>query len=140
MDLPSLTNFFTEDAGKYDFVRSVLNIVGGIALLGTNQSIIYYSGMLEAKNNLASIKPLYYKMLKLIILSSLLILLTFNFAFSEEFISMVFKSDAYNLILKTFFALMFFTVTMLNIDTIRALQKQLFLNYSEIFLDINLFC
>ena len=52
-----------------------LNIVGGIALLGTNQSIIYYSGMLEAKKNLASIKPLYYKMLKLIILSSLLILL-----------------------------------------------------------------
>ena len=90
--------------------------------------------MLEAKNNLASIKPLYYKMLKLIILSSLLILLTFNFAFSEEFISMVFKkSDAYNLILKTFFALMFFTVTMLNIDTIRALQKTVI---SELFRNI----
>ena len=130
-----LTNFFpAEDVGKYDFVRSVLNIVGGIALLGTNQSIIYYSGMLEAKNNLASIKPLYYKMLKLIILSSLLILLTFNFAFSEEFISMVFKkSDAYNLILKTFFALIFFTVTMLNIDTIRALQKTVI---SELFRNI----
>ena len=130
-----LTNFFpAEDVGKYDFVRSVLNIVGGIALLGTNQSIIYYSGMLEAKNNLASIKPLYYKMLKLIILSSLLILLTFNFAFSEEFISMVFKkSDAYNLILKTLFALIFFTVTMLNIDTIRALQKTVI---SELFRNI----
>lgn len=130
-----LTNFFpAEDVGKYDFVRSALNIVGGIALLGTNQSIIYYSGMLEAKNNLASIKPLYYKMLKLIILSSLLILLTFNFAFSEEFISMVFKkSDAYNLILKTFFALIFFTVTMLNIDTIRALQKTVI---SELFRNI----
>ena len=130
-----LTNFFpAEDVGKYDFVRSVLNIVGGIALLGTNQSIIYYSGMLEAKNNLASIKPLYYKMLKLIILSSLVILLSFNLAFSEEFISMVFKkSDAYNLILKTFFALIFFTVTMLNIDTIRALQKTVI---SELFRNI----
>ena len=130
-----LTNFFpAEDVGKYDFVRSVLNIVGGIALLGTNQSIIYYSGMLEAKKNLASIKPLYYRMLKLIILSSLLILLTFNFTFSEEFISRVFKkSDAYNLILKTFFALIFFTVTMLNIDTIRALQKTVI---SELFRNI----
>ena len=130
-----LTNFFpAEDVGRYDFVRSVLNIVGGIALLGTNQSIIYYSGMLEAKNNLASIKPLYYKMLKLIILSSLLILLSFNLAFSEKFISMVFKkSDAYNLILKTFFALIFFTVTMLNIDTIRALQKTVI---SELFRNI----
>ena len=40
-----LTNFFpAEDVGRYDFVRSVLNIVG-IALLGTNQSIIYYSGI-----------------------------------------------------------------------------------------------
>ena len=130
-----LTNFFpAEDVGRYDFVRSVLNIVGGIALLGTNQSIIYYSGMLEAKKNLASIKPLYYRMLKLIILSSLLILLTFNFTFSEEFISRVFKkSDAYNLILKTFFALIFFTVTMLNIDTIRALQKTVI---SELFRNI----
>lgn len=130
-----LTNFFpAEDVGRYDFVRSVLNIVGGIALLGTNQSIIYYSGMLEAKKNLASIKPLYYRMLKLIILSSLLILLTFNFTFSEEFISMVFKkSDAYNLILKTFFTLIFFTVTMLNIDTIRALQKTVI---SELFRNI----
>ena len=130
-----LTNFFpAEDVGRYDFVRSVLNIVGGIALLGTNQSIIYYSGILEAKNNLASIKPLYYKMLKLIILSSLIILLSFNLAFSEEFISMVFKkSDAYNLILKTFFALIFFTVTMLNIDTIRALQKTVI---SELFRNI----
>ena len=130
-----LTNFFpAEDVGRYDFVRSVLNIVGGIALLGTNQSIIYYSGMLEAKNNLASIKPLYYKMLKLIILSSLIILLSFNLAFSEEFISMVFKKgDAYNLILKTFFALIFFTVTMLNIDTIRALQKTVI---SELFRNI----
>ena len=130
-----LTNFFpAEDVGRYDFVRSALNIVGGIALLGTNQSIIYYSGILEAKNNLASIKPLYYKMLKLIILSSLIILLSFNLAFSEEFISMVFKkSDAYNLILKTFFALIFFTVTMLNIDTIRALQKTVI---SELFRNI----
>ena len=73
-------------------------------------------------------------MLKLIILSSLLILLTFNLAFSEEFISMVFKkSDAYNLILKTFFALIFFTLTMLNIDTIRALQKTVI---SELFRNI----
>ena len=47
---------------------------------------------------------------------------------------MVFKkSDAYNLILKTFFALMFFTVTMLNIDTIRALQKTVI---SELFRNI----
>ena len=42
------------------------------------------------------------------------------------------KSGRYNLILKTFFALIFFTVTMLNIDTIRA-QKTVI---SELFRNI----
>ena len=38
-----ITNFFnSEDVGRYDFARSTLNILGALALMGTNQSIIYY--------------------------------------------------------------------------------------------------
>ena len=43
-----ITNFFnSEDVGRYDFARSTLNIFGALALMGTNQSIIYYSGLLN---------------------------------------------------------------------------------------------
>ena len=62
-----ITNFFTaENVGRYDFVRSTLMIAGGIALMGTNQSIIYYSGLLKARNSMGSIRKIYFKMFKII--------------------------------------------------------------------------
>ena len=52
-----LTNIFpTEEVGKYDFTRSLLLILGGICLLGTDQAIIFYSGVLKAKNKLGELK------------------------------------------------------------------------------------
>ena len=45
-----LTNYYSAElVGKYDFVRATIMILSGVSLIGTNQSIIYYSGFLKSK-------------------------------------------------------------------------------------------
>ena len=120
-----ITNFYSaENVGRYDFVRSTLMVLGGISLMGTNQSIIYYSGLLNARKSIESIRSIYSKMLKIIFTLSLIILGFFMIFFNESIINDIFKNrESYSLILKTILILVFFSVTMLNIDTIRALKK-----------------
>ncbi len=120
-----ITNFFTaENVGRYDFVRSALMVLGGIALMGTNQSIIYYSGLLKARKSVESIRSIYFKMLRIIISFSLIILGLFICLFDESTITQIFNStESYALILMSIYTLIFFSTTMLNIDTIRALQN-----------------
>ena len=120
-----ITNFYSaENVGRYDFVRSTLMVLGGISLMGTNQSIIYYSGLLNARKSIESIRSIYSEMLKIIFTLSLIILGFFMFFFNESIINDIFKNrESYSLILKTILTLVFFAVTMLNIDTIRALKK-----------------
>ena len=119
-----ITNFFSAtDVGRYDFVRSTLNFLGGLTLMGTNQSIIYYSGILKARNSMQSIKSIYIKMLRIIFLISFFVFFVF-FLLDERTINQIFKSEeSYSLIFKTSTALLFFALTILNIDTIRALKK-----------------
>ena len=120
-----ITNFYSaENVGRYDFVRSTLMVLGGISLMGTNQSIIYYSGLLNARKSVESIRSIYSEMLKIIFVLSLIILGFFMIFFNESIINDIFKNrESYSLILKTILTLVFFAVTMLNIDTIRALKK-----------------
>ena len=120
-----ITNFFTpENVGRYDFVRSTIMVLGGLALMGTNQSIIYYSGLLKARKSVESIRIIYFKMLRIIFALSLIILGLFVGIFNEATILQIFKSEeSFSLILKSILTLIFFSTTMLNIDTIRALEK-----------------
>jgi len=119
-----LTNYYSAElVGKYDFVRSIIMILSGASLVGTNQSIIYYSGLLNSKNSLHSIKKIYVKMLMMTTGICLLFVLGYAM-FTEQFINEIFnKQEAYSLILKSIAALFFYTITMLNIDALRALNK-----------------
>ena len=120
-----ITNFFTpENVGRYDFVRSALMVLGGLALMGTNQSIIYYSGLLKARKSTESIRAVYSKMIKIICVLSFIILALYVVFFSQERVNEVFNNEeSFYLLLKSILTLFFFALTMLNIDTIRALQK-----------------
>ena len=120
-----LTNFYSaENVGRYDFVRSTIMVLGGLTLMGTNQSIIYYSGLLKARKSIESIRIIYFKMLRIIFALSLIILSLFTILFNESIIHEIFKSpDSFSLLQKSILALFFFALTMLNIDTIRALNK-----------------
>lgn len=119
-----LTNYYSAElVGKYDFVRATIMILSGASLIGTNQSIIYYSGFLKSKKSLQYIKNIYIKMLMMT--TALCLLFALGYAmFTEQFINELFnKEEAYSLILKSIAALFFYTITMLNIDTLRALNK-----------------
>ena len=120
-----ITNFFTaENVGRFDFVRSALMVLGGLALMGTNQSIIYYSGLLKARKSIESIRAVYSKMIKIICVLSFIVLALYIVLFSQEKVNEFFNNEeSFSLLLKSILTLVFFALTMLNIDTIRALQK-----------------
>ena len=119
-----LTNYYSAElVGKYDFVRATIMMLSGASLIGTNQSIIYYSGFLKSKKSLQSIKNIYIKMLTMTTALCLLFALGYVM-FTEQFINELFnKQEAHSLILKAIAALFFYTTTMLNIDALRALNK-----------------
>ncbi|MDC0955701.1 MATE family efflux transporter [bacterium] len=121
-----LTNSFSaEIVGQYDFVRSFLMILSGASLLGTNQAIIYYSGILTSNNSFGSIRSIYFKM-NFLILIACTILYTPLLAIDKETINQIFnKQGAYELVSLSLKGLVFYTITMLNIDTIRALKHTL---------------
>ncbi len=120
-----ITNFYSpQNVGRYDFVRSTLMVLGGLALMGTNQSMIYYSGLLKARKSVESIRLIYIKMIKIIFFLCIVISIFFFSFLSESTASDIFQShESYSLLFKTILTLFFFALTMLNIDTIRALEK-----------------
>ena len=72
---------------------------------------------------LLPIKKIYVKMLMMTTGICLLFVLGYAM-FTEQFINEIFnKQEAYSLILKSIAALFFYTITMLNIDALRALNK-----------------
>ena len=119
-----LTNYYSaEIVGQYDFVRSTIMILSGISLIGTNQAIIYYSGVLTSKNSFGSIKNIYFKMASLVFIICSFLYIPILLV-SEDFINQIFnKQESYDLIELSVQGLIFYSITMLNIDTIRALKK-----------------
>ena len=121
-----LTNLFSaEIVGQYDFVRSFLMILSGASLLGTNQAIIYYSGILTSNKSFGSIRSIYFKM-NFLILIACAILYTPLLVIDKVTINQIFnKQGAYELVSLSLQGLVFYSITMLNIDTIRALKHTL---------------
>lgn len=129
-----LTNFFpTDEVGKYDFTRSVILIIGGLCVLGTDQAIIYYSGILLKSNKIGELKGVYTHMLVLIFTAALAIFLIF-LCIPKSVINYFFdKPEAYELIFKAIVSLGPFALTLLNIDAFRAFNKTIF---SEVYRNI----
>ena len=108
--------------GQYDFVRSFLLVVGSICLLGCDQSILYFKGRLSGLNSLEGIRKVYFKMLGILLLMSILFLLTF-WSIDEEFINNYFSdSRVYGILLKSIMVLFFYGLTTLNTEVFRALD------------------
>jgi O-antigen/teichoic acid export membrane protein len=129
-----LTNYYSaEQVGQYDFVRATIMILSGFSLIGTNQSLIYYSGFLNSKNSLESIKNIYFKMIRITTGICIVFILVY-LIIPESFINEIFdKKTTYSLILKAVVALFFYTTTMLNIDALRALNQTI---HSELYRNI----
>ncbi|WP_179333996.1 MATE family efflux transporter [Winogradskyella costae] len=129
-----LTNYYSpRTVGQYDFVRSILMIIGGLSILGTNQSIIYYSGHFKSQNTLGSLKNVYFKMLAIIVLASC-VMLFLKLIIPDKIINNLFsKDEASYLIDKVVYSIALYAITFLNIDMLRAMGKTIL---SELFRNI----
>lgn len=128
-----LTNTFDPDSvGQYDFSRSLLIFLGAFTVFGMNQSILFFSGYLESKQDAAHLRSVYLKMLGMMIgLSAILYLLThFLGAMICDFIGVI---ELLPLIEQTVPFLAFYSITILNFEAFRAIHR---IKLSEIFRNI----
>ena len=118
-----LTNTYDpKTIGQYDFIRTFLLVTGSICILGTDQSILYFSGMLQNSNQLNDLKKVYFKMIFFILGMSVLALVLF-YSIGREYISFYWNdSTIYFVILKATYMLFFYCVTLFNTEVLRALK------------------
>lgn len=126
-------NFSPSTVGEYEFIRVFLLVTGSICLIGTDISIIYFAGKLKALKSYSAIKNVYFSIVKIIGILSIVILLVFFIFFDEEHINRFFNDDFYEIVLKSLICLFFYAMTLFNTETLRALDKTLL---SELFRNI----
>ncbi len=128
-----ITNNFTADSvGMYDFSRSLLIFLGTIAVFGMQQSVIYYSGYLAAQNNSGYIKTIYLRMVAIVFLLSVLMNMGL-YLLTTDLFQGILDLPIDTITKKTFPAIFFYGITMLNIDAFRAINK---IYISEVFRNI----
>jgi O-antigen/teichoic acid export membrane protein len=116
-------NYDPKIIGQYDFIRMVLLVLSSICVLGTDQSILYFTGILKSTNETQKLQSIYKKIVTLIFILSLLTLIVF-FIIGPNRIAIFFNDKStYLLMAKAIIALFFYSITLFNTETIRALDK-----------------
>lgn len=116
-------NYDPKIIGQYDFIRTYLLVLGSICILGTDQSILYFTGMLKSKNRLYELKGIYIKMFFLILLTSVISLLLLIVIGKEIINSFLNDGVIYNIIIKATALLFFYSMTLFNTEVLRALER-----------------
>lgn len=116
-----LTNFYSaEVVGAYEFTRSSLFLIGGITLLGTDQSILFFSGRFSKPEQAGTLFQVYLKMLGLLLGVSI-VLLGIILVIPKEYYNLFFNDQrSGNLLIKMGFCLFFYAVTLFNTEFFRA--------------------
>ncbi len=116
-------NYSPAIVGQYDFIRTFLLVVGSLCLLGTEQSILYFAGIIKGQGNRGELKKIYLKKVTIIFFTSIIPILVV-FLIGEEIINRFFNDDfIYLLLIKSTAILFFYCITILNTETFRALDK-----------------
>jgi len=116
-------NYDPKIIGQFDFIRMVLLVLSSICVLGTDQSILYFTGILKSNNETEKLKAIYKKIVMLIFGLSMLVLIVF-FIIGQNRINFFFnQKGTYLLMAKAIVTLFFYSITLFNTETIRALEK-----------------
>jgi O-antigen/teichoic acid export membrane protein len=116
-------NYDPRIIGQFDFIRMILLVLSSICVLGTDQSILYFTGILKSTNETEKLKAIYKKIVTLIFILCLLVLIVF-FIIGQNSIAIFFNDEStYLLMAKAIIALFFYSITLFNTETIRALDK-----------------
>jgi O-antigen/teichoic acid export membrane protein len=116
-------NYEAKIIGQFDFIKTFLFVVGSICVVGTDQSILYFYGILKSENELNNLKKIYLKIIKLIFsfcCCFLLILITIG----DKLITIFFNdTEIYSIILKSSFILFFYCITIFNTEVFRSINS-----------------
>jgi O-antigen/teichoic acid export membrane protein len=116
-------NYDPRIIGQFDFIQKILLVLSSICILGTDQSILYFTGILKSTNETEKLKAIYQRIISLILILSLVVLILFFF-FGKSIIYFFFNdNNTYRLVLKAVIVLFFYSLTLFNTETIRALGK-----------------
>ena len=115
-----LTNFYpAEEVGAYEFTRSALFLIGGFTILGTDQSILFFSGRFSKKEQLGALFKVYFKMV-LLLLAGSIVLLILAWNIPDSVYESIFNDETSGtLILKAAACLFFYAITLLNTEFFR---------------------
>lgn len=129
-----ITNNASEElVGKYNYLNSTIVIISTLCLMGMNNSILQFSGKLDAENNIGYLKEIYKKKILLLIISSISVLIIY-FILSKGLRINYFRDNELNrVILKVLLLLFPYALTQFNYQVIRGLG---FLFLSEIFRNV----
>jgi O-antigen/teichoic acid export membrane protein len=116
-------NYDPKIIGQYDFIRMVLLVLSSICVLGTDQSILYFTGILKSTNETQKLKAIYKKIVTLIFILSLLTLIVFFIIGPNRIAAFFNDKSTYLLMAKAIITLFFYSLTLFNTETIRALDK-----------------
>ena len=108
--------------GQYDFIRTFLLILGSICILGTDQSILYFTGMLKSRNRLFELKGIYIKMFILILYMSIICFLLLLVVGKESINFFLNDDKIFGVIFKAILLLFFYCITIFNTEVLRALE------------------
>lgn len=116
-------NYDPKIIGQFDFIRMVLLVLSSICVLGTDQSILYFTGILKSTNEIQKLKAIYKKIVLIILVLCLMVLFIF-FVIGQNRINLFFNDKStYVLMTKAIITLFFYSITLFNTETIRALDK-----------------
>lgn len=116
-------NYSPKIIGQYDFIRTYLLILGSICIIGTDQSILHFTGMLKSRNRLFELKRIYIKMVVLILLFSVISFFVV-LLIGKDFINSYLNDDKiYGIIIKATGLLFFYCITLFNTEVLRALER-----------------
>ena len=116
-------NYSPAIVGQYDFIRTFLLVVGSLCLLGTEQSILYFAGIINAQGNSGELKKIYLKKATMVFFTSIIPILVV-FLLGKKTINNFFNDELiYLLLIKSTGILFFYCITILNTETFRALDK-----------------
>ncbi len=122
--------FGSEGTGIYTMAFNILNSLAIFGTLGTNISILRYSGEFNTANKRVELKKLFYYSFKFSLLFSLFIGVVLYYA-SDFIATHLFKNETYSIVLKVIsFTIPIYSLSQINIEFLRGLKK---LKLSEYF-------
>lgn len=116
-------NYSPKIIGQYDFIRTFLLVIGSLCMLGTDQSVLYFAGILNSEKRIGRLKQIYIKSILMIFISSLIFIIIL-LILGDDYINSFFNDNKiYIIIFKATITIFFYCLTLFNTEVFRALDS-----------------